>query len=210
MLIIFAGIIRHGSAQINLTGNPSLTSTKSPPITHVGLGMESYLNGDAHGSFYSLSLNLKRKKAMLSFGPCIQKRSQELNSGKISISYLLTGLNENYDSDEPNEDKTDPSDAVELTVLLNLQYTDQGRLSYHASETETLTNPESNINYSQLRFSTVTATLGPEIDFNLRKLRIRTYAGASFFYHLNYPEGMYRPKYGPAIVLGFGISVPKL
>lgn len=203
MLIIFAGIIRHGSAQIDPPGDLSPITTNKHYARGVGLGIESYINGDAHGSFYSLRLQFKNGRTTVGLGPCLQKRGGELNGGKISVSYFLTGLDETYD-------REDPSDEIELRALFTLQYTNKARMSYHASRTETLTNPESTILYNDLRFSTVTATLGPEIDYNIGKVRLRMYAGASFFDHLNYPDAMYRPKIGTALVFGLGVSIPKL
>ncbi len=181
---------------------------KSFKNAHIGFGTETYINGDAHGTFYAANVNLTHGRSTISIGPCLQKRSQEVNGGKMSFSYLISGINELYEDE--SESAAVLNDIVELHALCNLQYTHQSRLSYCAAQAETIANPESTINYGEARFNTITATIGPEVDFSIKKVKIKTYAGASFFHHFKYDESMYRPRTGTALVFGLGIYIPKL
>jgi len=204
MLIGFVMNVQQGLSQTPASDLVSKTK-KAYKNTHINFGAETYINGDAHGTFYSANVNVKSGRSRLAAGPCLQKRSNELNGGKISLSYLLSGINERY------EDETESGvildDEVELHALCNLQYTHQARLSYCASQVETMTSLDNTINYGEVRFSTITLTVGPEVDFSLRKLKLRTYAGASFFHHFNYDKRMYRPGTGAALVFGLGFYI---
>ena len=190
--------------------DPELKTVKRNKQTaYIGFGAEAYMNGDAHGTFYSAGITLERGNSILCIAPCMQKRSLEVNGGKISFSYLLSGINECYDNDR-SESKNGLHDVVELRVLCNLQYTHKAQLSYCASRVETITTPENAINFNEVRFSTISATLGPEMDLYLKKIKIRTYAGASFFHHFKYNASMYRPGMGTALVFGIGVYIPHL
>ncbi len=181
--------------------------SKRLPV-RLGLGMEMYTSGNAHGTFYSARVNVSRGKSVFSFGPCLQKRVLAVNGIKLNYSYLLTGINEGYDQDEVGENKNDPSDIIELRLLVSLQYISNGALSYKAARVETLTNPESTTNYNSMRLSTIEAAVCLEVDVNLKWMRIRNFMGASVFNHFNYVNGMYRPKCGPALIFGTGIIIP--
>jgi hypothetical protein len=174
-----------------------------------GIGFETYTSGNAHGTFYSARVNLSRGKNVFGFGPCLQKRSMQVNGIKLNYSYLLTGINEGYDQDEIGENKKDPHDILELRLLVSLQYISNASLSYKASRVETVTNPESTINYNDMRFSTIEGAVCLELDVDLKWIRIRNYMGASVFNHFNYMNGMYRPKCGPALMFGAGIIIPE-
>lgn len=173
-----------------------------------GIGAETYVAGNAHGAFYSANLNLSRGKSLISLGPCLQKRSLQLNGVKLSYSYLLSGINDCYDADEVNEMKDDPSDIIEFRILGYVQYTHQASLSYNASRVETITNPESKINFNEVKFSTLEGALAAELDINLKALKIRTYLGFTTFYHFNYIDYMYRAKCSPALTFGAGVLIP--
>src|SRR5687767_706992 len=54
--------------------------------TKIGFGLETYVTGNAHGAFYSAGINISKGKALFSIAPCLQKRSKELNGGKIAFS----------------------------------------------------------------------------------------------------------------------------
>jgi hypothetical protein len=176
----------------------------------LGLGLEAYASGNAHGAYYSPNVNLSKGKSMISLGPCLQKRSLEINGLKIGYSYLLSGINDRYDQDEINEMKNDPSDILELRVLCYVQYLHNAKLSYNASRVETITNQESKMNFNQVRLSTIESAICIELDINSKWLKIRTYLGASTFYHTDYINGMYRPKCSPALMFGTGIVIPHL
>lgn len=175
-----------------------------------GLGAETFVAGNAKGAFYSANLNLSRGKSLLSLGPCIQKRTLQINAVKLSYSYLLSGINDRYDADELNEMKDDPSDILELRLLCYVQYTHQGSLSYKASRVETITNPESRINFNEVKFSTLEGAVSAELDINLKGLKIRTYMGFTTFYHFKYIDNMYRAKCSPALTFGVGVVIPHL
>lgn len=175
-----------------------------------GVGAETYVAGNAHGTFYSANLNLSRGKSLVSLGPCLQKRSLQLNGVKFSYSYLLSGINDRYDADELNEMKDDPSDILELRLLCYVQYSHQARLSYKAERVETITNPESKVNFNEVKFSTLEGAVSAELDINLKAVKIRTYMGFTTFYHFNYIDNMYRNKCSPALTFGAGIVIPHL
>lgn len=204
--ICFVFNATHGIARANMMNSGSDEKAGKVPL-QVGFNAEVFMNGDAHGTFYSAGVSLKQGRMAMAIGPCLQNRSQEINSGKISFSYLLSGIQEGY-SDETGDPENDPDEVGELRMLFSLQYIHKAPLSYCASRIEALSDPENAGNYAEARLSTVTATLGPELGFYLKKIRVRTYAGVSLFHHCNYLKGMFLPRTGPALVLGIGLRIP--
>lgn len=175
-----------------------------------GLGVETYASGNSHGTYYSARLNISKGKSVFSLGPCLQKRSLEINGLKAGYSYLLSGTNDRYDEDELNDMKDDAEDILELRMLCFVQYLHKAQLSYKASRVETITNNESKVNFNQVRLSTLEAAVCIELDVNVKWFKIRTYMGASVFNHSDYISGMYRSKCSPALMFGTGIIIPHL
>lgn len=173
-----------------------------------GLGVEAYVSGNAHGAFYSANINLSNKQSIFSLGPCLQKRSLEVNGVKFGYSVLLSGSKDRLDEEELKE--VGKPDVLELRLHSYMQYTHEATLSYNASRVETITNPESKINYCQVRFSTLEIAICPELDITIKKMRLRTYMGFTTFYHFKYMDSMYRPKFSPALVFGVGVLMPHL
>jgi hypothetical protein len=176
----------------------------------LGFGMDMCTSGNAHGAFYSGRINLSKGKSVFGVGPCLQKRSLQVNGLKLNYSYLLTGINEGYDTDEIGENKNDPHDILELRLLVSIQYINNASLSYKAARVETITSPESKTNYNKMRFSTIEGAVCIELDVDLKWIRIRNYFGASVFNHFNYLNGMYRPKCAAALMFGTGIIIPEI
>jgi hypothetical protein len=173
-----------------------------------GFGLETYASGNAHGAFYSARVNVSKGKSVFSLGPCLQKRSLEMNGLKAGYSYLLSGSNDRYDEDELKTMKEEPRDILELRMLCYVQYLNNAPLSYNASRVETITSVNGNINYNEVRLNTIEAALCAELDINIKWLKIRAYMGATTFYHTNYLNGMYRPKCSPALIFGTGFIIP--
>lgn len=187
-----------------------LQQEEAKPLKYkFGFGMEMYTSGNAHGTFYAAQVRVSRGRSGFSFGPCLQKRLLQVNGIKLNYSYLLTGINEGYDQDEEGENKKDPSDILELRLLVSAQYIDKAGLSYKAARVETLANPETTINYNNMRFSTIEGAVCLELDLNLKFMKIRSYMGASVYNHFNYVNGMYRPKCSPALMFGTGFIIPE-
>ena len=176
----------------------------------LGFGFETYASGNAHGAYYSPRIDLSKGKSLFSAGPCLQKRSLEINGVKLGYSYLLSGINDRYDQDETNKMKEDPRDILELRMLCYVQYLHNAPLSYAASRVETITNEERKVNFNQVRLSTIEAALCIELDVNIKWFKIRTYMGGTTFYHNDYINGLYRPKCSPALMFGAGIIIPHL
>lgn len=191
--------------------NPVLKQVEQKPRTiKFGFGLETYVSGNAHGAFYSARLNVSKGKSVFSLGPCLQKRTLELTGAKLGYSYLISGINDRYDEDELKEMKYESRDILELRVLCYVQYLHKARLSYAASRVETITSNESTTNFNQVRLCTVEAALCAEIDINIKWLKIRTYMGATTFYHTTYIKGMYREKCSPALIFGTGFIIPNI
>lgn len=174
-----------------------------------GFGMDMYTSGNAHGTFYSARVHVSRGRSTFSFGPCLQKRLMQVNGIRLNYAYLLTGINEGYDQDEVGENKNDPHDILELRLLVSAQYIEKGGLSYKASRVETITNPESKINYNSIRFSTIEGSVCLDLGLNLKWTRLRAYMGAGVFNHFDYMNGMYRPKCAPTLMFGTGFIIPE-
>lgn len=188
-----------------------VVKSNSSPLKF-GIGAETYVSGNAHGAFYSATINLLKKKSIFSLGPCLQNRSLELNGLKFGYSVSLSGSKskDRYDEDELKEmEKDTRPDILELRLGFYTQYTHNAKLSDNASRVETITNPESKINYYQARFSTIEIVVCPELIINVKNIKLRTYAGFTTFYHLKHMDHMYRPKFSPALVFGAGILIPK-
>ena len=190
---------------------PYQETVKTGPAVKIGIGAETYGSGTAHGAFYCATINLSKKRSIFSFGPCLQKRSLELNGLKLGYSVALSGSNDRYDEDELKEmEKVKQPEILELRLRFFTQYTHNAKLSYNASRVETITNPESTINYYNARFSTIELAVCPELIVTYKNVKLRTYAGFTTFYHFKHAETMYRPKFSPALVFGVGILIPEL
>jgi hypothetical protein len=183
---------------------------KRKPATKFGFGAETYISGNAHGAFYSVSMNLLRKNSIFSLAPCLQNRSLEVNGVRLGYSVLLSGGKDRYDEDEIKEmEKPNKPEILELRLRCYSQYTHNGRLSNNASRVETITNPETGINYCEMRLSTIELAICPELLVNVKNVKLRAYAGFTTFYHFKYvDQQMYRPKFSPALVFGVGVLVP--
>jgi len=188
-----------------------IESKRKAPL-NIGLGAELYASGNAHGAFYSAGVNLSRGKSIYSIGPCLQKRTLEFTGIKLGYSYLLSGTNDRYDADELKEMRGGREDIIELRLLCYVQYLHKARLSYNASRVETITitntNAESNINFNEVRLSTIEGAVCAELDINLKWFKLRNYMGGTVFYHTRYINGMYREKCSPALIFGTGIIIP--
>ncbi len=181
---------------------------KKSPSVKIGLGLETYVAGNALGTFYSARFNISKGRSVFGIGPCLQKRSMAFNGVKVSYSRLLSGGLDRYDADELKNIKEEREDLLELRMLCYFQYTNAAQLSYKASRVETITNKESNINFNEFRTSTIEGALCAELDVNLTWLKIRNYMGFTTYYHFDYTTAMYRPKCSPALVFGTGIIIP--
>lgn len=191
--------------------NPVLQQIeKKQKRVRIGFGLETYVSGNAHGAFYSARINASKGKSVYSLGPCLHKRSLELTGVKLGYSYLLSGLNSRYDKEELEEMKHEPREILELRLLIYAQYLHKTRLSYAASRVETITSSKANVNYNDVRLNTIEAAVCAELDINIKWIKIRTYMGATAFYHTNQMEGMYRPKFSPALIFGTGFIIPSI
>lgn len=216
MLVLSVLILNNGTAQPVAGIDPdkilepiSIKEKRKLPV-RLGAELETYVSGNAHGAYYTAAVNLSKGKSIFSAGPCLQKRSLEVNGIKLGYSYLLSGINDRYDQDEINELKDAPRDVLELRVLCFVQYLHKASLSYKASRVETITANESKINFNQVRFTTVEAALCMELDYNIKRFKIKNYMGVSAFYHTDHLKGMYRPKCSPALMFGAGLIIPQL
>jgi hypothetical protein len=68
----------------------SQTYKRKAPL-YIGGGVENFSTGNWHGAFYSPYVNMTRGRGAFNFGPLIQKRTMELNGGKMVFSYNLSG-----------------------------------------------------------------------------------------------------------------------
>jgi hypothetical protein len=182
-------------------------SLKQSPFKF-GVGAELYASGNAHGAFYSLSLNISKNKSTFGIGPCLQKRSKQVNGIKMGYTYLLSGDNSRYSIDELAGLNEDSEEILQLRLFANIQYINNANLSYTASRVETITNPESTRNFNEVKLSTVEGALGAELDFAFQRFMIKTYMGGTVFYHTTYITGMYRERISPALIFGIGINIP--
>jgi len=212
MLIVSAVLI--SSANLH-------AQNKSPDKAfHLGLGLESYSSGNAHGAFYTGQLLLTKGRNTLGFGPVLQKRSLMTKGIKASYSLLIADRNNPLSFGEPDPDMATygemltPIDNglfnVQVRLFSYLQYVHQLPLSYRATRIESFTHPEATFDRSNLRLCTTEGGVGIQIDLIINKLVLKNYIGASVFYHNTYTKGMYHERASAALIVGTGINVSEL
>jgi hypothetical protein len=189
-----------------LTGK-SHAQFRNPEKYHAGTGISTYLTTNGHGAFYSAYVALSKGRSMVTLGPCLQKRTNEIKGGRLSFAFLLAG--------RPEEDRTEPAyseveeGVLQLKFISYMQYLDQAALSYNRAKVETITNREMQIDWNTVKLSTAEVGLGIEIDAKLKYFTLRNYLTLSVYHHINYIEGMYQERTAPALTIGTGILIPK-
>lgn len=186
------------------------------PSVHVnspiklGFGIGTQISGNGHGTLYNANLNFTKTKSIYTVGVCIQKRSLSVAGIKMSYARNLTGRNfvskaalrESYYEDDG---------GLMLSVFSFLQYTHNTSLGYRAAKIETKAQVSDGLNRSLLKLSTAEFGLGVEINCRLYKnMYLKNFLGASFYYHFNYVNGMYREMFGQVLMLGTCIDLPYL
>ena len=169
---------------------------------HYGFGLEYYVSGSAHGGFYSGYLSMSKGKCALTIGPCIQKRSMQMNGLKICFLYKLVGLDD--------EDKALNTGLIGLKFFSYMQYVDMLPLSYNAAKVETVSQANPQMDWNKVKLSTAEAGFGMELHIRITKaITLKNFLGLSAFYHFNYIEGMRNERTGPALIFGTGINIPR-
>lgn len=187
--------------------NASLKAQLNDRDLHVGLGLSNYLTSNGHGAFYSGYLAVSKGKGTIMFGPCLQKRFAQVKGGRLSFTWLLAGRDED-EGGQPSFNETDDG-VMQLKFLSYVQYLDQASLSYNRARIETITNPEDTRDWNQVKLSTAEAGMGVELDLKLKYFTIRNFITLSGYYHVNYIQGMYHERCGPALSLGTALYIPK-
>jgi hypothetical protein len=180
----------------------------NPGKYQVGLGLSNYITTNGHGAFYTGFVSVSKGKGMLTLGACLQKRTTEINGGRLSFAYLLASRNEEDELPYGYEEVQEES-IMQLRFLSYVQYLDKASLSYNRARVETITNVERNIDWNKVKMSTAEVGMGVEIDFKLKHFMIRNFITLSGYYHMNYIQGMYHERCSPALTLGTGIVIPK-
>jgi hypothetical protein len=181
---------------------------KSRAIYKLGGGIENYVSGNGHGSFYSAYLSVGDGKNFFSAGPVMQKRSMLMQGVKIGYSRVLTGGDFNtVDNDGEGMDGN-----LQLNFFISAQYVNQLPLSYSAVITEELIHNRSDFDmkqdWSKVKLSTAELSAGFELHFKItQNITWKTYIGPSVYYHVNYIQGMYSPKLAPVLLIGTGICI---
>ncbi len=167
----------------------------------IGFALDCYSSANGHGAFYAPALTLNRDRNSLSFAALIQKRSMEMNGLKISYS-------RNLSSESPEVIRGYGFDLLQVNFFSALQYNNKTHLAYCVAKYENTINREPQIDWNQVKLSTLEATAGFELQINLTEtICWKNYVGASAYYHTNYVQGMDHSRAAPTLVLGTGIHV---
>ena len=189
--------------------------TEIKPVNSVGIIMETYASGNAHGAMYSGLVNFNLAKSSISIGPCIQKRNMNFTDGKIVYAYLLNAPRiikcEELDAEEFEERTGDVivEDGIQIKFNTYVQYLQNASLAFSAEKLESHVNRIENINWKSVQLSTVECGIGFEFNVRLRNnLYIRNYINASVYYHTKYIQNMHHEQYATTLNLGTSISIP--
>lgn len=167
----------------------------------IGFALDCYSSANGHGAFYAPALTLNRERNSFSFAALIQKRSNEMNGFRISYS-------RNLSAESPEVIRSYGFDLLQINFFSALQYNNKATLAYSVVRDENTINREPQINWSQVKLSTVEATVGFELQMNLTEtVSWKNYVGASAYYHTNYVQGMDHERAAPTLVLGTGLHV---
>ncbi|MCW3075941.1 MAG: hypothetical protein JWO32_550 [Bacteroidetes bacterium] len=176
----------------------------------IGGGLESFSSGNCHGTFFSPYLNITKGRKSFSGGPVIQNRSMEINGGKVSYSYNLSGGKKREMDEDELDEVYDPNykSILQLNMFGFMQYMENSLLSKSASQTEQKTAIETHINWDKARLSTAEAGVGFELYVKLSKrVSWKSYVAGSVYYHVNYIQGMYHERMSSVLVLGTGVHI---
>ncbi|MBA3663847.1 MAG: hypothetical protein H0W61_06520 [Bacteroidetes bacterium] len=176
---------------------------------YIGGGLEAYSSGNSHGALFSPYINLTAGRSSFNAGPVFQKRSMEINGGKLAFSYNLSGSKKNIAEEESEGDfvNTRPS-ILQLNFFGFTQYLHNSLLSLSASKIEEKAALENGINWNHTRLSTAEAGVGFELYVRITKrVSWKSYAGGAVYYHLNFQQGMYHERNCLSLLLGTGIHI---
>jgi len=188
---------------LNLTKSVNAQNPFDKPVK-IGCGVEQYVSGNWHGTFYSAYLSVSKGKNVITMGPVIQKRSLMMQGGKIGYQRVITG-GDRFAVDCDGE-RVDPN--LQLNAFGYVQYIKDLPLAYSSIIIEERTNRKSDYNWNKLRLSTAEICMGVELHIKINQnISWKNYFGASVYYHLNYKQGMYQERIAPVLLIGTGINI---
>lgn len=198
-----------------LSGAISAQRFKPKTKTYLGGGIENYSSGNWHGGVVLPYLNLTKGRTSFNAGPIIEHRAKEINGGKISFSYNLSGngkAKSNIDDDEedaPQDYVQGPSrPLLQLNFFCFGQYFHNALISKSACEVESRAANENLTNWNNVRLSTAEGGVGFELYVRFtQRVSWKNFIAGSVYYHTNYIQGMYHEKYSPVLFLGTGIHI---
>lgn len=201
--------------------------------TKFNAGIESYLSGNGHGTFFGGYVGIDKGRSSISIGPSLQKRSLKVNSGKLSYSYILAGYKKTqqklnmFDQVKENLAELDSlklesmaeeehNSRLQLRFYSYLQYTHNALLSDNTELRDekpyTGTHNNENLNnWNQIRISTAELGIGAELQIKLtNKLYWKNTIAVSGYYHLNCPVNRCNAISPVMITIGTGFNFPNL
>lgn len=170
--------------------------------TTIGIATDRYIAGNPLGTFYSLQVNISKRKNNFFAGPVMQERSQLINGARVGYSRILSGEPGTFDCEGMPIDT-----RFQINCFSYIQYTDALPLSYKCTIVEERCNRQADYNWNKLRLTTIEMAMGFEFRVRITKsITWKNYFGASIYNILNYKQGMYHEKVAPVMLLGTGIQ----
>lgn len=167
----------------------------------LGFGVDQSSSGNGHGSYYFPHASFSGGRNTVDIGILVQKRSQQTNGFRVTYERNLSSPR----SAVLNRRKYD---MIQLNSFGYVQYNGPMPLSYCLVKEEGRRRREDAVEWNKIMLSTVEASAGIEIVFKFNAIiSWKTYAGASVYYHTNYPVWMCHERFASSLCLGTGIQI---
>lgn len=193
---------------------------------HVDFGMEYFSSANGHGAFVSPTIILNKNYNSISVSPMIQKSSVQLGGLKVAYVRNLTGAMkfEFDDLDTLNaydllyikdyqEYHSKHKDVFQINVYSYFQVNKPLSLSSGAAYSEQITHAKDDINWAEVKLSTIESGAGFELQVNFtNSVSFKTYVGAAVYHHYNCGYKLYNGNTAMSLNLGmaFFITLDKL
>jgi hypothetical protein len=181
---------------------------ETPKKPYLGFGVDASVSNNGHGSLFGAHFSLAKGRSNFKLGPCFHRRSSELTGGRLSFSYVLSGMDgeEQLGMGFPESN----NGSWRISLYSYVQYLNNTKLSYQRAKEETVLYADSVVkDWNEARLSTVEGALGVEMDVKLfNYIQWRTSVGLGVYSYLNYIPGMYQGQTGLIFMICSGIDIP--
>lgn len=219
--LVFSHSLKILSFIISFIGGNTSAQNLISGKQHVDFGVEYFSSGNGHGAFVSPTIILNKKYNSISVSPMIQKSSVQLGGLKVAYVRNLTGAMKFEFDDLDSLDAHDllyiqdykdyhhnHKDVFQINVYSYFQFNKPLSLSSRAAYTEQITHAKDDINWGEVKLSTIESGAGFELQVNFtNSVSFKTYVGAGVYHHYNCGYKLYNGNTAMSLNLGMALFI---